>query len=58
MAVLHDDVPWPLTEASWRLMERLGMRREGWARADALHRDGRWLDSYRYAVLREERRGR
>lgn len=45
-------------EASRRLMERLGMRREGWAWADALHRDGGWLDSYRYALLREERRGR
>lgn len=40
---------------SWRLMERVGMRREGTFRGDSLHRDGRWLDSYAYAVLREER---
>lgn len=39
---------------SWRLMERVGMRREGEYRADSLHRDGRWLDSYAYALLREE----
>jgi RimJ/RimL family protein N-acetyltransferase len=35
-------------------MERVGMRREGTFRADSLHRDGRWLDSYAYALLREE----
>ncbi len=40
--------------ASWRLMERLGMRREQHALADALHRDGRWADSYGYAMLAEE----
>ncbi|MEV7430679.1 GNAT family protein [Nocardioides sp. NPDC092400] len=40
--------------ASWRIMERLGMRRETHAVADALHRSGRWLDSYGYAVLAEE----
>ena len=39
---------------SWRLMERVGMRREGEYRADSLHRDGRWLDSYAYALLRDE----
>jgi RimJ/RimL family protein N-acetyltransferase len=39
---------------SWRLMERVGMRREGAFRADSLHRDGRWLDSYAYGLLREE----
>jgi RimJ/RimL family protein N-acetyltransferase len=41
-------------EASWRLMERVGMRREGHAVADALHRSGRWLDSYVYALLVDE----
>lgn len=41
-------------ERSWRLMERVGMRREGTFRADSLHRDGRWLDSCSYALLREE----
>ncbi len=40
--------------ASWRLMERLGMRREEHSRRDGLHRSGRWLDGYTYAVLREE----
>jgi RimJ/RimL family protein N-acetyltransferase len=35
-------------------MERLGMRREGSHRADSLLRDGRWVDSYTYALLREE----
>ena len=41
-------------EASWRLMERLGMRREVHAVADALHRSGEWLDSFGYALLAEE----
>lgn len=41
-------------EPSWRLMERIGMRREGTFRADSLHRDGQWLDSYAYGLLREE----
>jgi RimJ/RimL family protein N-acetyltransferase len=36
---------------SWRLMERLGMRREGHAVADSLHRSGRWLDTLSYALL-------
>ncbi|WP_148570828.1 GNAT family N-acetyltransferase [Nocardioides caldifontis] len=40
--------------ASWRLMERVGMRREGYTVKDALHRDGRWLDGLNYAMLREE----
>ena len=40
--------------ASWRLMERLGLRREEHGRATALHRDGTWHDSLKYALLREE----
>jgi RimJ/RimL family protein N-acetyltransferase len=40
--------------ASWRLMERVGMRRETHAVRDALHRSGRWLDSLEYALLAEE----
>lgn len=40
--------------ASWRLMERVGMRRETHAVADSLHRSGRWLDSFTYAMLRSE----
>jgi RimJ/RimL family protein N-acetyltransferase len=39
---------------SWRLMERLGMRREGEYRADSLHRSGRWMDSLTYGLLRSE----
>jgi RimJ/RimL family protein N-acetyltransferase len=40
--------------ASWRLMERLGMRREEHTVADALHRSGTWLDGYGYALLATE----
>jgi RimJ/RimL family protein N-acetyltransferase len=42
-------------ESSWRLMERVGMRRELHAVRDALHRSGRWLDSVGYAILSDER---
>jgi RimJ/RimL family protein N-acetyltransferase len=41
-------------DTSWRLMERVGMRRELHAVRDALHRSGRWLDSVGYAILDEE----
>jgi RimJ/RimL family protein N-acetyltransferase len=41
-------------DASWRLMERVGMRREMHAVRDALHRSGRWLDSATYAILSDE----
>jgi RimJ/RimL family protein N-acetyltransferase len=44
-------------EASWRLMERLGMRREQHTVRDSLHRDRGWLDGYGYALLAEEWRG-
>jgi RimJ/RimL family protein N-acetyltransferase len=40
--------------ASWRLMERLGMRREEHAVGDSLHRSGGWLDGFGYALLAEE----
>jgi RimJ/RimL family protein N-acetyltransferase len=40
--------------ASWRLMERVGMRREVHAVADSLHRSGQWLDSVAYAILADE----
>jgi len=40
--------------ASWRLMNRLGMRREQYGRATSLHSDGTWHDSLTYALLREE----
>lgn len=39
--------------ASWRLMERLGMRREGHFRQSCQTR-GEWQDEYLYALLREE----
>jgi len=41
-------------EASWRLMERLGMRREQYCVKDSLHRSGEWLDGMAYAILAEE----
>ncbi|MGW8482371.1 GNAT family N-acetyltransferase [Microbacterium sp. NPDC055903] len=41
-------------EASWRLMERLGMRREEFSRRTALHRSGEWMDGMRYGLLAEE----
>lgn len=41
-------------EASWRLMERVGMRRETHAVRESLHRCGRWLDTVSYAILEAE----
>ncbi|MDB5344084.1 MAG: ydaF [Schlesneria sp.] len=44
-------------EPSWRLMERVGMRRE----AHFIHRNfvnGEWIDDYVYAILDEEWRAR
>lgn len=41
-------------DASWRLMERVGMRREVHAVRESLHRSGRWLDTVGYALLAEE----
>jgi RimJ/RimL family protein N-acetyltransferase len=43
-----DNVP------SWRLLERVGMRREQHTKQDSLHRNGQWLDGMMYAVLRDE----
>ncbi len=40
--------------ASWRLMERLGMRREAYNVADSLHRTLGWVDGMGYALLAEE----
>ena len=45
-------------EASWRIMERVGMRREEYSVQDSLHRSGEWLDGMRYALLADEWRGR
>jgi RimJ/RimL family protein N-acetyltransferase len=41
-------------ETSWRLMERVGMRREQHAVSESLHRSGRWLDTVGYAMLDAE----
>jgi RimJ/RimL family protein N-acetyltransferase len=41
-------------EASWRLMERLGMRREIHTVRESLHRSGEWLDGMGYALLADE----
>ncbi|GIF37183.1 GNAT family N-acetyltransferase [Actinoplanes xinjiangensis] len=41
-------------EASWRLMERVGMRREFHTVRDSLHRSGEWLDCLGYALLADE----
>ena len=40
--------------ASWRLMEKLAMRREAHAQDDALHRTLGWCDSFTYALTRSE----
>ncbi len=44
--------------ASWRLMEKLGMRRETHTVRESLHRSGAWLDGLAYAILAEEWRAR
>jgi RimJ/RimL family protein N-acetyltransferase len=41
-------------EASWRLMERVHMRRELHTIRESLHRSGDWLDGFGYALLAEE----
>jgi RimJ/RimL family protein N-acetyltransferase len=41
-------------EASWRLMERVGMRREVHTVRESLHRSGEWLDGLGYALLADE----
>jgi RimJ/RimL family protein N-acetyltransferase len=45
-------------DTSWRLMERLGMRRETHAVRESLHRSGRWLDTVAYALVDDEWRNR
>lgn len=45
-------------KSSWRLMERLGMRRETHTLRESLHRSGAWLDGMGYALLAEEWRAR
>jgi RimJ/RimL family protein N-acetyltransferase len=41
-------------EPSWRLMERVGMRREAHNVKDSLHRDHGWQDGFVYALLADE----
>jgi RimJ/RimL family protein N-acetyltransferase len=41
-------------KASWRLMERVGMRREVYTVKESLHRSGEWMDGMSYALLAEE----
>lgn len=41
-------------EPSWRLMERIGMRREEFSRKTAMHRSGEWMDGMNYGLLAEE----
>ncbi|PFG41026.1 RimJ/RimL family protein N-acetyltransferase [Georgenia soli] len=41
-------------EASWRLMERVGMRRELYTVRESLHRSKGWLDGIGYALLADE----
>jgi len=45
--------------ASWKVLEKCGMRREGTSKKDFLLRNDKngkpiWLDSYSYAILNEE----
>jgi RimJ/RimL family protein N-acetyltransferase len=41
-------------EPSWRLMERVRMRREQHEIRGSLHRSGDWLDGFSYALLKDE----
>jgi RimJ/RimL family protein N-acetyltransferase len=43
-----------VNDASWRLMERVGMRRESHTLRDGLHRDHGWMDGFQYAMLADE----
>jgi RimJ/RimL family protein N-acetyltransferase len=45
-------------EASWRLMERVGMRKEEHTRRDSLHRTRGWLDGMGWGLLAEDWRAR
>lgn len=44
----------PRNTASWKLLERLGFRREGHLRQNVFLK-GEWCDSYLYALLAEQR---
>ena len=40
--------------ASWRVMEKLGMRREQHGVADSFHAERGWVDGFTYGILAEE----
>ncbi|MCK9792954.1 GNAT family N-acetyltransferase [Isoptericola sp. 4D.3] len=44
--------------ASWRVMEKLGLRREQHGVGDSWHAELGWVDGYTYGMLAEEWRGR
>lgn len=44
----------PENVASWRVMEKLGMRQEGQFRQCIFREDGEWWDEWFYAMLEEE----
>jgi [ribosomal protein S5]-alanine N-acetyltransferase len=44
----------PQNPGSWRVMEKLGMRREGHLREAELTASGEWRDVYLYAILDHE----
>ena len=44
----------PENTASWRVMEKLGMTREGLFRQCIQQPDGSWWDEYFYAILKNE----
>jgi len=48
----------PQNVASWRVMDKLGMRREAHFRQGLLRETGEWWDEYFYALLAEEYFGR
>jgi RimJ/RimL family protein N-acetyltransferase len=48
----------PENPASWRVAEKLGLRREAHFRSALLQPSGEWWDEYFYALLAEEYEGR
>jgi RimJ/RimL family protein N-acetyltransferase len=44
----------PENIASWRVMEKIGLRREGFFQKCIYRDDGTWWDEYFYALLEEE----
>ncbi len=47
----------PRNTASYRVMEKTGMRREGHS-IKCIRKDGEWVDEYFYAILDEEWAGK